>query len=253
MCVYTKYLFVMLIKKIVRRVKETRYIYMIDGANVRIQGRFVCPRKNVVLKRSVIYVDKGSTLILHDYVRLSGIKLMVLNGAKVEIDSHSILEKGNNAVRPNYIINGGSLKVEDHVKLACQRVWIRYGGVVRVGRYTNINEGSELRSDEHVNIGEFCGLSYNLRIWDTNTHCIYPPEKRRALMCDKFPDSWFENEKPQTAPVVIGNGCWIGEKSSILKGTVLGDNVIVGYNTTMIGEKIPENKKVVQELKLRVL
>ena len=72
-------------------------------------------------------------------------------------------------------------------------------------------------------------------------------------MCDKFPDSWFENEKPQTAPVVIGNGCWIGEKSSILKGTVLGDNVIVGYNTTMIGEKIPENKKVVQELKLRVL
>ena len=242
-----------LIKRIIRKLKETRYIYILRGANVRVQGNFVCPRNNVMLKGAKIYVDGKSTLVLHEHVRLNRINLLVFNGATVEIGNYSILGKGGNSVRPNYIVDGGELNIADHVKLSCQRVWVRYGGKASIGRYTNINEGSEIRSDERVCVGSFCSLSYNLRIWDTNTHCIYPPEKRRELACAKFPDLFFEYERPKTAPVVIGDGCWLGEKVSVMKGSKLGDNVIVGYNTTVCGESIPENKTVVQELSLRIL
>ena len=60
-------------------------------------------------------------------------------------------------------------------------------------------------------------------------------------------------EKPKTAPVIIGDDVWIGEKSSILKGTSLGNNVIVGYNTTLVGKHIPTNKTVVQKIELSII
>lgn len=175
--------------------------------------------------------------------RLDGIELWVTNGSRVEIGAHSFLERCGNA----------TLLVADHAKLACQRLWIRYGGLVEVGQYTNVNAGSEIRSDEKVSIGSYCQLSYNLRIWDTNTHCIYAPEVRRKLTRDKFPQFGYEFKKPKTAPAVIGDGAWIVEKSSLLKGTTLGENVTVGYGTTLIGKHIPAGKTVVQELGLKII
>lgn len=241
-----------LLTRIVGKIKETHWKYKYYCSNVRIQGKMLVS-SNVVIKRSFIYVDKPSSLILHEGVRLEGIGLWVTNGGCVEIRAQSFFERGNNAVRPEYIIDSGTLKVADHTKLACQRLWIRYGGYIEIGQYTNVNAGSEIRADEKVLIGNYCQLSYNLRIWDTNTHCIYPSEKRRELTQEHFPSFGYEYERPRTAPVVISDGAWIGERASIMKGTTLGKNVIVGYNTTVTGKQIPAGKTVVQEMRLRII
>ena len=241
-----------LLTRIVRKIKETHWKYKCYGSDVRIQGKILVS-SNVVIKKSFIYVDKSSSLVLHEGVRLEGIGLWVTNGGYAEIGAHSFFERGNNATRPEYIINSGTLKVADHTKLACQRLWIRYGSCITIGQYTNVNSGSEIRSDEKVTIGNYCQLSYNLRIWDTNTHCAYSPEKRRELTRDHFPSFGYEYERPRTAPVMIGDGAWIGERASILKGTTLGKNVIVGYNTTVTGKQIPAGKTVVQEIALRII
>ena len=241
-----------LLTRVIRKIKETHWKYKRYGSDVRIQGKIlVLP--NAIIRNSMIYVDKTSSLVLHEGVRLEGIGLWVTNGGYAEIGAHSFFERGNNATRPEYIINSGTLKVADHTKLACQRLWIRYGSCITIGQYTNVNSGSEIRSDEKVTIGNYCRLSYNLRIWDTNTHCTYSPEKRRKLTQDHFPSFGYEYERPRTAPVVIGDGAWIGERASILKGTTLGENVIVGYNTTVLGKQIPEGKTVVQEIALRII
>jgi hypothetical protein len=141
---------------------------------------------HITIKKSTIYVDYNSTIILHEGVRLEGIGLWVTNGGRVEIGAHSFLERSSNATKPEYIVNSGVLRVADHTKLACQRLWIRFGGSIEVGQYTNVNPGSEIRADEKVIIGSYCQLSYNLRIWDTNTHCIYSPEKRNRLTDDFY-------------------------------------------------------------------
>lgn len=243
---------VQLLKRIIGKIKETHWKYKFYSSDVRIQGKIIISPK-VFIRSSQIYVDETSSLILHEGVRLEGIGLWVTNGGCVEIGAQSFFERGNNAIRPEYIINSGTLKVADHTKLACQRLWIRYGGNIEIGQYTNVNAGSEIRSDEKVTIGSYCRLSYNLRIWDTNTHCIYPPETRRKLTQDHFPSFGYEYERPRTAPVVIGDGTWIGERASILKGTTLGENVIVGYNITITGKQIPAGKTVVQEMRLRII
>lgn len=238
--------------RIYKKVTETRWKYRRTKSNVRIQGKAEI-HPTALIKYSNIYVDSSSRLILHEGGRLDGIGLWVTNGARVEIGAHSFLERSGNATRPEYIINAGTLSVADHSKLACKRLWIRYGGSIEVGQYTNVNHGSEIRADEKVVIGNYCMLSYNLRIWDTNTHCVYTPEKRRQLTRDYFPHFGYEYEKPRTAPVIIGDDNWIGERASILKGTTLDENVIVGYNTTVAGKHIPAGKTVVQRTELRII
>lgn len=242
-----------ILRRIIGKLRETHWRYRLQGSVVRVQGEMNVSNDGVVIRNSMIYVDKNSVLILHEGVRIEGIGLWGTNGGRVEIGAHSFLERSSNATKPEYIVNSGVLRVADHTKLAGQRLWIRYGGNIEVGQYTNVNPGSEIRADEKVLIGSYCQLSYNLRIWDTNTHCIYTPEERRWLTRNYFPRFGYEYERPRTAPVVIGDGTWIGERASIMKGTILGENVIIGYNTTVAGKHIPANKTVVQRIELKII
>lgn len=147
-------------------------------SQVRIQtGGIFRVGKNVRIQKSTIYVDSTSELILDSHVQLIGVKIFVTKGSHVHISEYSCLSQGNNIACPLYTISQGKLIVDHHVYLRLQRLWIRFGGFIHIGQYTNINNGSEIRSDERVEIGSYCMLSYNLRIWDTNTHCIYPSEK----------------------------------------------------------------------------
>lgn len=242
-----------ILQRIIGKLCETCWRYRLQGSTVRVQGIMNVSNNGVVIRDSMIYIGKGSVLILHEGVRLEGIGLWVTNGGRVEIGAHSFMEKGGNATRPEYIVNTGTLSVGDHSKLACQRLWIRYGGIIEVGQYTNVNHGSEIRADEKVIIGSYCQLSYNLRIWDTNTHCAYHPEKRRQLTRNHFPCFGYEYERPHTAPVMICDGAWIGERAAILKGTTLDEDVIVGYNTIVVGKHIPAGRTVVQQIELKII
>lgn len=124
-----------LLKRIIYKIKETNWKYKLQGSDVRIQGEIITPNNHITIKKSTIYVDYNSTIILHEGVRLEGIGLWVTNGGRVEIGAHSFLERSSNATKPEYIVNSGVLRVADHTKLACQRLWIRFGGSIEVGQY----------------------------------------------------------------------------------------------------------------------
>lgn len=244
---------VYLVNKLIRKFKDTKWRYFLSKTHIRIvKGAKFKIGKNVEIINCNIYVDSASTLILSDEVKLENLDITIING-QINIGAYSFINTISGYQRGVYLINSGRLDVSDHSKLQSDRVWVRFSGVVKIGRYTNINYGSEIRSDESVIIGNYVQISYNVRIWDTNTHCIYDIEKREQLTRDKFPNFGYEYEKPNTSPVKIGNNCWIGEKSTILKGSKIGNNVIIGYNTMISGKKIPDNKKIIQEVNLRIL
>ena len=75
---------------------------------------------------------------------------------------------------------------------------------------------------------------------------------RRERTKQYFPYFGYENSKPKTAPVVIGDDCWIGEKASLLKGSKLGNEVIVGYNCLLTGQEILDKSTVVSQSILSV-
>lgn len=225
--------------KLFRYLRHLRIKYLFSGSVVVIYGKATIG-KGVKIRNSKIRVDEQSSLILGDHCSLD--RLLISMVGHIEIGKGNILEqKGLSS--PLEIVGHGNLKVGDYNRIRA-RILIRFGGNVEIGKYTNINEGSEIRSDESVSIGSYNQISYNVMIWDTNTHNIYPAEKRRRLAEDYHPIFGMEIEKPITKPVVIGDDCWLGKNSTVLKGTTLSNKCIVGYGTLLSNTTIEENTTV---------
>ena len=217
-------------------------------------------------------VFPGSNVIIGSDVTISGSKIVVSPGASLTIASNAIIqdaeiyvEKGSFAIdelciiqgegkskHTKVIINDGHISFGPHSKVSCDKIWVRFGGTLSVGEYTNINQESEIRCDESITIGSFNQISYRVKIWDTNTHSILPPADRRRVAKQYYPYFGYEESKPESKPVVIGNDCWLGESVAVLKGSCIGDRSIIGFQTTISGKTIPADSRVVQELQLKV-
>lgn len=242
-----------LLKKILFYIIENKWLLLLNGNKIRIsRNSSFSYNKSSMIRGCTIHLSNNSKLILHDNVRIKNVNIFVDNGF-VEIGEHSIISKDTNYTKPSYIINNGSLTIGNHSKISPIRIWIRFGGKLEIGNYTNINALSEIRSDENIIIGSYCQISYNVNIWDTNTHGIYPPVERRIIAEKYFPYFGYERIKPKTSPISIGDFCWLGKRSTILKGCNIGHNVIIGYNTTLTSCSIENDKTVVSEIKNKII
>ncbi len=224
---------------------EVRYKWLFHKSYFRV---CTCAKakigRNVTIRNSRIIVCPGSSVEIGDNVCIENSVISISNGVCI-IGNDSIIGCIPKEVMLN--IEKGKIQIGHHSKIGATRFWVRFGGSIRVGNYTNINSGSEIRCDEAVSIGDYNQISYNVNIWDTNTHTIHSKEERRRITEEHYPYYGYENSKPKTKPVSIGNDCWIGEKASILKGTTIADEVIVGYNCLLSNVDIPSKTSVVSK------
>ena len=96
-------------------------------------------------------------------------------------------------------------------------VLVRFGGTLTIGRYTGIAYDSEIRCEQQVDIGSYNMISYRVCIYDTNTHSTDWRERRKRIEhC--YPEGVYEEVKPSTSPVLIGDDVWIGKEVTITKG-----------------------------------
>ena len=75
-----------------------------------------------------------------------------------------------------------------------------------------MNVGCFIDGSDHVYVGERTHLAPGVTVL-TSTHEIGPPDHRAGAQ--------------QTAPVHIGNGCWVGAKATILPGVTVADGCII--------------------------
>jgi acetyltransferase-like isoleucine patch superfamily enzyme len=68
---------------------------------------------------------------------------------------------------------------------------------------------------------------------------MYLPEKRRELTIKDFPNIGIEYEKPMTKPISIGNDCWVGKRSVILKGCQIGDEAVLSA-CSVVTKNVPK-------------
>lgn len=201
-------------------------------------GAKVSIGKNVSIRNSKIEVT-GGELIIEDGVNISDYEITVTRGCHLHIGANCYLERGDNWRNPFIILwDASSLKVANNNRLRCD-VMCRFGGQCEIGEYNCLNERTEIRCDESVTIGAFNMVSYNCRIWDTNTHAFYADDSRSRMTIETFPNIGAENDKPSTKPVVIGNDCLLGEECVILKGSTVGNKCIVGVHSVVAGVSIP--------------
>ena len=156
----------------------------------------------------------------------------------MHIGEFNIWEQGDNWRKPNVILwDGSKCKISHHNRIRCD-IMCRFAGTCYINNYNCINERTELRCDEYVQIGSYNMISYNCRIWDTNTHSFYPDDTRRKMTEDMYPNIGAEKDKPKTLKVYIGNDNLIGENVAILKGTIIDNRTRIGYGAIVSNKHV---------------
>jgi len=74
-------------------------------------------------------------------------------------------------------------------------------------------------------------FSNSIDIWCTDGHAIFDKDNGTIINRSKY-------------PLVIGNNCWIGQDSKLLKNTQLSDNSIVGM-ASVVTKKFDESNVVI--------
>lgn len=242
----------MTISKFISKLKMFSPIdYIFNKSRIHImQGGIFKRNKDAYIKHSQITVFGKGKLTIGKYVKLENVFIYIEKG-ELFIDDYTII-KGDSQEICAILVDNGNVHISHHSLIAAKRIWVRYGGELKIGAYTNINANSEIRCDEAIFIGNYCQISYQVRIWDTNTHHIYPSNERKEIAHNFYPNIGKDNIKPKTKPIMIGDECWLGEKSAILKGTIIENNVNIGFNTIVSGKKNPNFSTVVTDIKLKI-
>lgn len=104
----------------------------------------------------------------------------------------------------------------------------RHGGKIRIGGGCGIS-GSTIYAMDCIEIGDKVLIGGNCKIIDNDFHPLHVnlrnPQKPEDI---------------KKRPIKIGDGCFIGANSIILKGTTLGKNVVVGAGSVVHGT-FPDN------------
>lgn len=128
---------------------------------------------------------------------------------------------------------GGKLKLGKKIKLRDNsKLRVRKNAVCEIGKNTSINSGNIIVCREKIIIGESVQFAPNVLIYDHDHD--YKAEGGVSAM------------KYKTSPVIIGDNCWIGANTVILRGTTLGKNCVVGAGCIIKGN-YPDNSVIIQK------
>ncbi len=199
--------------------------------------------KNARIRSSRLFLGEGASITLGRNVVISGYNVVVMHG-NLSLGDNVILDSRAAFRRPTIRINRGTLSIGHHSIVRCD-ISIRFGGRLEIGEYTAINENTEIRCEDAVHIGDFCMISYECVIYDTNTHNLYEPAKRREMTVRDFPLIGSEYERPPSGKVSIGDDCWVGKRAAILKDTLIGDGGVVGFGAVVTSKSFPAGSVIV--------
>lgn len=105
----------------------------------------------------------------------------------------------------------------------------RYGGKIEIGDGFGIS-GTTIYAFESIKIGKNATIGANCKIIDNDFHPLDPIKRNQGL----------NEEYTKRKPIEIGDNCFIGMNSIILKGTTIGNNVVVGAGSVVQGT-FPDN------------
>jgi len=106
------------------------------------------------------------------------------------------------------------------------------GAVISIGNNVGIS-GATIYARKGITIGDNTAIGGNCKILDNDFHPIDAEERLRLLNDVHGGDAV---DLIPSREIHIGKNCFIGCNSIILKGTVLGDNCVVGAGAVVAGK-----------------
>lgn len=124
------------------------------------------------------------------------------------------------------IVDCPDLEIGDRFMIwsAHRQTLVSGSGRIRIGNGVFINAGSIVYSELAITIGDDVALANEVYIMDTPSHGI-------------------EGRQPAPAPVVIGDGTWVGARAIVLPGVTIGSRVVVGAGS-VVTKDIPDDVMV---------
>lgn len=189
-----------------------------------------------------IVIGDNCSITMGEGCTLKNMSFRILNGSEVTIGK-GVVFNCPTQLTPTVVIDSGSLIIGDRVLIQAELL-VRFGGSLNIGEYTGIGYGSEIRCEEKIQIGKYCLFSYNVCIYDTNTHST-DWQQRRLSIEEMRKYGTNGKEIPNTKPVYIGNDVWIGKDATVLKDSRIGDRCIVGIRTIVSGRMYKDDSVIV--------
>lgn len=90
-------------------------------------------------------------------------------------------------------------------------------GTAIVGDFFLLGCNSICRIHNKVEFGHSVRITHECQIFDTNFHPMEELSNSRYIS--------------MSAPIIIGNYCWVGNRTSIYKGSIIPDNTIIASNS----------------------
>lgn len=131
-------------------------------------------------------------------------------------DSELIIGKGK-------IIFSGFTRIGRNSKIL---LW--GGGTIEIGKNVFINHGANIACANYIKIGKDIRIGPQCQIFDTDFHYTYSPDKRIV--------------KRNNGKVELGHHCWIGARSTIMKGVTLPPYTTVSSNS-LVNKSVAEEER----------
>ena len=114
------------------------------------------------------------------------------------------------------IIFNGSCNIGHGSKISVSK-----NGLLIFGNNFNISAESSIVCYKKICFGDNCLLSWEILIMDTDFHKIMD-NTNNVINEDK--------------EIIFGNNVWIGCRTTILKGTYINDNIVIGATSCLVGK-----------------
>ena len=129
----------------------------------------------------------------------------------------------------------------DYRKWELKNFWLRLAGLNISRNGVAIDYGFQCLTslEENIFVDDYAAIGIGAKFWNFNEirigkFCMFAAEV--TLANGGHERNTFE---PFSGPLIIGNGCWIGNGARILGPVMIGDNAIVGAGAVVIDDVPP--------------
>ena len=207
-----------------KRISSNRVVYSLFG--IKFQFRVKDFGDN-----QIVYDKKDEKRIFFNLQNCHNNKIFI---GKLKGDGKLFL---NCCMDNSVILIGENLHISEYLNILMGSTHPNIGKMdnikFEIGENSSIESASVRisNSNSQIIIGENCMISCNVTIWNTDGHPIFSQETGNIINFAKT--------------LEIGNHCWIGGHSTILKNTKIAPNSIIGWGAVVRGKFEEEGSIIV--------
>lgn len=155
----------------------------------------------------------------------------VFLGSNHRFTPFSVISLEDGAKKENVVIEDGVW--------AEGKICVQNEGKVRLCEHCKIATTTIIMCSNSVTIGAYTAIAEQTTICDNNNHPI-SPAFRKKMRLTPVGDQMRMWKYSSSAPIVIGENCWIGSHVRICKGVTIGDNSVVAA-CSVVTKDVPAN------------